>query len=85
MRANTDSNSLITQRRRWVCEACSRPLTCIDAMEEIMRIKQAIIPAILALSAAGSILVGSVVPAVAAPASSAVVATAAHPLMFVHD
>jgi hypothetical protein len=42
-----------------------------------MRIKQAIIvPAILTLSTAGSILVGSAVPLVAAPASGAVVAAA---------
>lgn len=50
-----------------------------------MRIKQAIIPAILALSAAGSILVGSAVPAAAAPASSTVVVTASNPTMFVHN
>ena len=65
-------------------EACSRPLTCIDAMEEVMRIKQAIIPAILALSAAGSILVGSVAPMVATPASTTVVAVV-HPNMYYHD
>ena len=84
MRANTDSNSHITQRRRWVREARSRPLTCNDAMEEIMRIRQAIIPAILALSAAGSILIGSAAPAAAAPTSSTVVVTAANPNMSVH-
>jgi len=50
-----------------------------------MRIKQAVIPAILALSAAGSILVGSVAPAVAAPAASAAVVLAANPNMMFHD
>lgn len=50
-----------------------------------MRIKQAIIPAILALSAAGSILVGSVLPVAAASASSTVVAAAPTHNMFVHD
>jgi hypothetical protein len=57
-------------------------------VEEIMRIKQAIIPAILALSAAGSILVGSLAPAIATQASStAVVAVAAHgsPNLYYHD
>ncbi len=45
-----------------------------------MRIgRTVIIPAILALSAAGSILVGSAVPAVAAQASSAQVVVAATP------
>jgi hypothetical protein len=53
-------------------------------MEEVMRIRQAIIPAILALSAAGSILVGSAGPAAAAPVSSTVVVTATNPYMFVH-
>ena len=50
-----------------------------------MRIKQAIIPAILALSAAGSILIGSAAPAAAAPASSPVVVMTAHSSMFFHD
>jgi len=50
-----------------------------------MRIKQAIIPAILALSAAGSILVGSVLPVAAASASSTVVAAGPNQNMFVHD
>ena len=60
MRANTDSNSHITQRRRWVREASSRPLTCIDAMEEIMRIKRTILaPVVLTLGSLG-ILAGSV-------------------------
>jgi hypothetical protein len=54
-------------------------------MEEIMRIKQAIIPAILALSTAGSILVGSVLPVAAASASSTVVAAGPIHNMFVHD
>jgi hypothetical protein len=49
-----------------------------------MRIKQAIIPAILALGAAGSILVGSVAPMVATPASTTVVAVVAHN-MYYHD
>jgi hypothetical protein len=53
-------------------------------MEEIMRIKQAIIPAILALSAAGSILLGSAGAAAAASASTTA-APAAHSLMFLHD
>ena len=48
-----------------------------------MRIKQAIIPAILALSAAGSILIGSAAPAVAAPTAQVLAAPAsAHPNMF---
>jgi hypothetical protein len=52
-------------------------------MEEIMRIRQAVIPVILALTAAGSILVGSAAPAVAAPAASAaVVMTVHHAMMF---
>jgi hypothetical protein len=50
-----------------------------------MRIKQAIIPAILALSAAGSILMGSVAAATAVPAASVTVAVSVHPLMFLHD
>jgi hypothetical protein len=54
-------------------------------MEEIMRIKQAVIPAILALSAAGSILIGSVASAAAVPAASATVAVSVHPLMIFHD
>jgi hypothetical protein len=54
-------------------------------MEEIMRIKQAIIPAILALSAAGSILVGSVAPAVAAPAATTAVVLHAQPHMMFQD
>lgn len=49
-----------------------------------MRIKQAIIiPAILALSAAGSIAVGSAVPAVAAQAPAAATSSA-HPSMYYH-
>ena len=44
-----------------------------------MRVKRAvIIPVILALSAAGSILAGSAVPAVAASVPAAHVSTAAH-------
>ena len=50
-----------------------------------MRIRQAIIPAILALSAAGSILIGSAAPAVAAPAHSTVVVLTANPNMYFHD
>ena len=55
-----------------------------------MRIgRSIIIPAILALSAAGSILAGSVVPAVAVQAPAAAVVAAApsaHPAgMFVYD
>jgi hypothetical protein len=50
-----------------------------------MSIKQAVISAILALSAAGSIMIGSVAPAVAAPAATTVVAATAHPLLFFHD
>ncbi len=51
-----------------------------------MRIKQAIIPAILALSAAGSILVGSAASAVfmQAPAA-AVAAPVVHSVMYVHE
>jgi hypothetical protein len=51
-----------------------------------MRIKRAIIvPTILALSTAGSILAGSAIPLMAAQASSAqVVATGATPDVFVH-
>jgi hypothetical protein len=55
-------------------------------MEEIMRIKQAIIPAILALSAAGSILAGSVATAVVAQTPAAVVAAPVqHQLMYYHE
>jgi hypothetical protein len=54
-------------------------------MEEIMRIKQAVIPAILALSAAASILLGSAVSAVPASASTTAVVTVAHSHMFMHD
>jgi hypothetical protein len=51
-----------------------------------MRIKQAIIPAILALSAAGSILVGSAAPAVFMQAPAAVVAVSAqHGVMYLHE
>ena len=50
-----------------------------------MRIKQAIIPAILALSAAGSILIGSVAPAVATSAQSTVAVGAANPNLYFHD
>ena len=50
-----------------------------------MRIKQAIIPAILALTAAGSILVGSAAPAVAAPAASHVVVVTAHHFLMFQD
>jgi hypothetical protein len=53
-------------------------------MEEIMRIRQAVIPIILALSAAGSILIGSAAPAAAAPTSSTVAVAGANPYMFVH-
>ena len=50
-----------------------------------MSIKQAIIPAILALSAAGSILIGSAAPAVAAPVHSTAVVAASNPYMYFHD
>jgi hypothetical protein len=50
-----------------------------------MRIKQAIIPAILALTAAGSILIGSVAPAVAAPAASTAVVMHAQSHMLFQD
>jgi|GEM_PF-1974783 len=53
-----------------------------------MRIKQAIIPAILALSAAGSILAGSVAAAVVTQAPAAVVAapaSAVHGISYYHD
>jgi len=50
-----------------------------------MRIKQAIIPAILALSAAGSILIGSVASAAAVPAASAAVVASAQTHMIFHD
>ncbi len=50
-----------------------------------MRIKQAIIPAILALSAAGSILIGSAAPAVAAPVHSTVTVAASSPYIYFHD
>ena len=50
-----------------------------------MRIKRAIIvPAILTLSTAGSILAGSALPLVAAQASSAQVVAAAGPNMLYH-
>ena len=48
-----------------------------------MRIKQAVIPAILALSTAGSILAGSLVPALATQASTTVVVASA-PYMYYH-
>jgi len=55
---------------------CDRALTSEDAMEEIMRIgRNILIPAILALSAAGSILASSAVPAAVAAAPSAHVQT----------
>ena len=54
-------------------------------MEEIMRIKQAVIPAILALSAAGSILMGSVAAATAVPAAGTAVVAVASPHMMFHD
>jgi len=50
-----------------------------------MRIKQAIIPAILALSAAASIMLGSAVPAAAASASSTAHVTVVHGHMYLHD
>ena len=50
-----------------------------------MRIKRTvIIPVILALSAAGSILAGSAVPAVAASAPTAHVSTAVHASPYTH-
>jgi hypothetical protein len=66
----------------------SRPLTCIDVMEVIMRIRQAVIPIILALSVAGSILASSAIPAAAvtAPGAHVVVAdSGANPYMFYHE
>ena len=53
-----------------------------------MRIRRAIIPVILALGAAGSILAGSAVPVVTAQAVSAHVPSAAsfaHPNMYYHE
>ena len=49
-----------------------------------MRIKRAIIPVILALSAAGSILAASAAPAAAAQAPS-VHAVSMHSSMYYHD
>jgi hypothetical protein len=54
-------------------------------VEEIMRIKQAIIPAILALSAAGSIMIGSAAPAVASTAQSTVSVGTSNPYLYFHD
>ena len=50
-----------------------------------MRIKQAIIPAILALSAAGSILLARRTRGRRAGASSVVAAPAQHGVMYFHD
>ena len=50
-------------------------------MEEVVRIKRAIIPVILALSAAGSIATGAALPAAAATAP---VAVHAAPLVWYH-
>ena len=80
MRPNTDGNSHITLKAPVGFVKGMQPdrLTCIDAVEEIMR-RQAIIPAIPGISAAGSILVGSTFPAIIATQASttAVVAVAA--------
>ena len=50
-----------------------------------MRIRQIIIPAILALGAAGSILAGSAAPAMAAPAHTGVHVVAAAPRTHYYD
>lgn len=56
----------------WADEAMCRLLTLVDAMEEIMSIKRAlIIPAILALSATGSVMAGAALPLAAAHAPAA--------------
>jgi hypothetical protein len=57
--------------------SCSRSLTWLEAHGEIMHLKRTvIIPAIMALSAAGSVLAGSAVTIAATSAPSAVVASA---------
>jgi len=51
-----------------------------------MRIRQAIIPVILALGVAGSILAGSAAPAAAAqaPAAHVLAGTSANPNVYIH-
>jgi hypothetical protein len=67
--------SVVQARRR----SCGRPLTSSGAHGGIMHLKRTIIiPAIMALSAVGSVLAGSAVTLAATSAPSAVVATASH-------
>jgi alcohol dehydrogenase YqhD (iron-dependent ADH family) len=65
-------------------EASSRLLTSVNAMEEIMRIRQAVISAIVTLSAAGSIMASSAAIATTAQASTTAVAASAAPNTFFH-
>lgn len=72
----------------WADEAMCRLLTSVDAMEEIMSIKRAlIIPAILALSATGSVMAGSALPLASAHTPAAhvlVTASSDTPNTFYH-
>ena len=64
----------VAQARR---RSCGRPLTSSGAHGGIMHLKRTIIiPAVMALSAVGSVLAGSAVTLAATSAPSAVVATA---------
>ena len=71
MKANTDSNSQMTQRRRRAREAQQQVADQYGRPGGVMRIKQVTISVILALTAAGSIAAGSALPAAAATAPAA--------------
>ena len=75
MKANTDSNSQMTQRRRRAREAQQQLADQYGRSGGFMPIKRVIISVILALGAAGSIAAGSALPAVAATAPVAAQAT----------
>ena len=81
MKANTDSNSQMTQRRRRAREAQQQVADQYGRPGGVMHIKRVTISIILALSAAGSIAAGSALPATAASAS---VGTHATPFSFYH-
>jgi uncharacterized protein (DUF2062 family) len=68
MKANTDSNSQMTYRRRRPREAQQQVADQYEHPGGVMRIKQVTISVILALTAAGSIAAGSALPAAAASA-----------------
>jgi Mg-chelatase subunit ChlD len=77
MKANTYSDLQVTQRRRRVREAHKQQVADqYGRLGGVMRIKRAIIPIILALSAAGSIAAGSTlsVAAASAPVAAHVIA-----------